>query len=79
MEFGKKIKSKDFKIGYLVWKENINKTTVSDEAKGKFEPNWIGPFIFIDAIGSRAYKLLSMDGREEPKTFNSMHLKKFFA
>lgn len=60
-------------------KENINKITSNDKVKGKFEPNWLGPFIFIGAIGSRAYRLSSMDGREEPKIFNAMHLKCFFA
>lgn len=32
-------------------KENINKTIVNDEVKGKFEPNWLGAFIVIRPIG----------------------------
>ena len=60
-------------------KENINKTIANDETKGKFEPNWLDPYIFVDAIGSRTYSLSSMDGKEEPKTFNTIHLKYFYA
>jgi len=37
--FGKKIKAKEFKVGDLVFKENLNKTAANDEIKGKFEPN----------------------------------------
>lgn len=54
---------KEFNIGDLVLKENIKKIAANDEAKGKFEPNWIGPFVVIEATGS--YKLSSMDGRDE--------------
>ena len=49
--FGKKIKYKEFKRGDLVLKENINKTTTNEEAKGKFEPNWLGPYVIVDATG----------------------------
>ena len=78
-KFGKKIKAKEFKVGDLVLKDNINKTTTNDEVKGKFEPNWLGPFVVVEAIGSGAYKISSMDGKEEPNTFSCTHLKCFFA
>ena len=77
--FGKKIKSKEFKVGDLVLKENINKLATNDEVKGKFKPNWLGPFVVVEAIGSGAYKISSMDGKEEPNTFSFTHLKCFFA
>jgi len=53
-------------------------TIANDEVKGKFEPNWLGPFIVVEKIGKGAYKISSMDGKEEPKTFNTTHLKCFF-
>jgi len=76
--FGKKIKTKEFKVGDFVLKENINKIATNDEVKGKFEPNWFGPFVIVEVIGSRAFKVSSMDGKEEPNTFNATHLKCFF-
>jgi len=78
-EFRKKIKSKEFKIGDLVLKENINKTTTNNETKGKFEPNWLGPYVVVDATRSEAYKLSTLDGKEESKTFNTIHVKHFYA
>jgi len=77
--FGNKIKAKEFKIGDLVLKENINKTTTNEEANGKFEPNWLGPYVVFDAIGLGAYRLSTLDGKEEPKTFNAIHIKHFYA
>lgn len=63
----------------LVLKENINKTTINYEIKGKFEPNWLGPYVVVDTIRFGAYMLSSMDGKEELKTFNSTHLNYFYA
>ena len=34
----------------------------NDEAKGNFEPNWLGPYVVIEATRSGAYRLSSMDG-----------------
>jgi len=76
--FGKNIKTKEFKIGDLVLKENIIKTTSNEEAKGKFGPNWLGPYVVVDATGLGAYRLLDLDGKEEPKTFNAIHIKHFY-
>lgn len=36
----------------LVLKENINKKATNDELKGKFKPNYLGPFIVVKAMGS---------------------------
>jgi len=77
--FAKKIEIKEFKIGDLFLKENINKTKLNEESKGKFKPNWLGPYVVVDAIGLGAYKLSTLDGKEEPKTFNAIHLKHFYA
>ena len=60
-------------------KENINKTIANKEIKGKFEPNWSGPYVVIDATGSGAYRLSSMDGKAKPNTFHAIHIKHFYA
>lgn len=65
-------------MGDLVLKENINKIVANYEVKGKFELNWLGPFFVVEATRSGAYKLSSMDGNE-PKNFNVIYLKCFFA
>jgi len=66
-------------MGDLELKENIKKTIANDEEKGKFEPNWLGPFVVVKVTGSRAYRLSSMDGKEEPNTFNTTHIKCFYS
>jgi len=76
--FGKKIKIKEFKVGDLVFKEYINKIIANDETKWKFEPNWLGPYVVIDSTGSSAYRLSTLDGKEESKTFNFIYLKHFY-
>jgi len=58
-----------------VLKININKIAANDEIKDNFEPNWLGPYVVIDATRSGAYRLSSMYGKEEPKTFNAIHIK----
>lgn len=60
-----KIKPKYFQVRDLVLKENINKITTNDEVKGKFELNWLGPYVVIEKIGIWACKLSAMDGKEE--------------
>lgn len=47
--FGNKIIPKEFKVGEFVLKKNINKIIANDEAKGKFELNWLSPFIVVEA------------------------------
>lgn len=68
-----------FQEGYLVLKENINKIATNDEVKGKFEPNWLGCFLMVEATGSGTYILSSMDGKEEKKSFNTINIKCFYA
>lgn len=78
-DFHKKIKIKEFKVDDLVLKENINKIAANDETKGKFEPTWLGPYVIVGSTRLGAYRLSTLDGREEPKTFNAIHLRCFYA
>jgi len=39
----------------------------------------LGPYVVVDATGLGAYQLSYMDGKEEPKTFNTIHIKGFYA
>jgi len=45
----KKVIPKAFEFGDMVLQENISNTTARDELKGKFEPNWFGPYIILEA------------------------------
>ena len=60
-------------------KENLAYTKAfENEKKGKFEPNWIGPYIFIANYGKGAYKLSTIEGKEEHNPINFIHMKMFY-
>lgn len=67
-----------FQIGDLVLRENP-KNQQDREKKGKFEPNWLGPFVIVATYGSRLYKLSTPEGDWFDDPINSIHLKKFYA
>lgn len=46
--------------------------------KGKFSPNWLGPFVVIEDFGLGAYKLADMDGVSFKEPINIMHLKRYY-
>lgn len=48
-----------------IWYSNKISITTNDEVKGKFEANWLGPFVCVEDIGSGAYRLSSIYGKEE--------------
>eukprot|EP01018_Ginkgo_biloba_P027629 Gb_18271 [translate_table: standard] len=75
--YNQKIKAREFEVGDLVLKENKKNTNKDREKKGKFEPNWLGPYVVIAKYGSGAYKLVTQDGRELVEPMNIMHLKYF--
>eukprot|EP01018_Ginkgo_biloba_P023093 Gb_02961 [translate_table: standard] len=75
--YNQNIKSREFEVGDLVLKENKKNTNKDREKKGKFEPNWLGPYVVIAKYRSGAYKLATQDGRELAEPMNIMHLKYF--
>ena len=76
--YNKKFHPRELQIGELVLQENL-KNQQNREQKGKFEPNWLGPYIIIVAFGSRAYQLSTPMGEEFAEHINILHLKKFYA
>jgi len=76
--YNKKIKERRFQVGDLVLKEN-QRNQADREKKGKFEPNWLGPFIMTAAYESGSYTLATPDGIPLDEPLNSIHLKKFYA
>jgi hypothetical protein len=59
--YNKKIKVQTFQVGDLVLKEN-QKNMANLDSKGKFEPNWLGPFVITASYTSRAYQLSTLEG-----------------
>ena len=51
---------------------------IQDEAKGKFAPNWQGPFIVHKALSGGALILTEMDGQVFPQPMNADMVKRFY-
>ena len=73
--YNKKVKPRSFQIGDLVLKRIL---PIQDEAKGKFAPNWQGPFIVHKVLTGGALILAEMDGQVFPQPTNADVVKKFF-
>ena len=76
-QYNKKVHPREFQVGDLVLKEN-RKNQQNREQKGKFEPNWLGPYVNTIAFGSGAYHLSILEGEELAQPINILHLKKFY-
>jgi len=75
--YGIKMVPKAFEVGDMVLQENVSSTTAKDELKGKFEPNWVGPYITKKVFGRGVYKLYTLDGEVLKNSINSRNLKKY--
>ncbi|XP_015164524.1 uncharacterized protein [Solanum tuberosum] len=51
---------------------------VADEYKGKFEPNWQGPYMDRKVLSGGVLVLSEMDGTEWPKPINSDTVKRYY-
>ncbi|XP_047263736.1 uncharacterized protein LOC124896243 [Capsicum annuum] len=73
--FNKKFKPRRFTLGQLVLKKIFPH---QDEAKGKFAPNWQGPYIVHRVLSGGAVILTKMDGIISMKPINSDAIKKYY-
>ena len=76
--YNKKVKTRSFELGDLVLRENP-KNQQQWTQKGKFEPNWLGPYIITAVYGSGAYQLLTAEGEVLKEPINTLHLKRFYS
>ncbi|XP_049360651.1 uncharacterized protein LOC125825350 [Solanum verrucosum] len=73
--FNKKVKPQQFTPGQLVLKKIFPH---QGEAKGKFAPNWQGPYMVHRVLPGGAVILAEMDGRVSTKPINSDAIKKYY-
>ncbi|XP_055831006.1 uncharacterized protein LOC129900057 [Solanum dulcamara] len=73
--FNKKVKPRQFTPGQLVLKKTFPH---QGEAKGKFAPNWQGPYMVHRVLSGRAVILAEMDGTVSTKPINSDSIKKYY-
>ena len=73
--FNKKVKTRNIKVGDLVLKA-LRKNVL--DPRGKFRPNWCGPYIVKTILSGGATKLTDMDGNEFSNMTNLDQLKKYY-
>ncbi|XP_015164022.1 uncharacterized protein K02A2.6-like [Solanum tuberosum] len=73
--FNKKVRSRTFEEGQLVLKRIFPH---QDEYKGKFAPNWQGPYMVRKVLSRGTLILSGMDGQEWPKPINSDAVKRYY-
>ena len=74
--FDKKVRLRKFHEGDLVLKKMSH--AVKDN-RGKWAPNYEGPFVVKKAFSGGALVLTNMDGKELPLPINSDVVKRYYA
>ena len=74
--FGKRFKPKRFKKGILILK--VLRGLINDP-RGKFMPNWSGPYVIRDLTQEGAAWLIDLGGNQFTEPVNVDQLKKFYA
>lgn len=72
----KQVKPREFKESDLVLKKMI---LFHNDSRGKWTPNYEGPYVVKKAFSGGALILTSMDGEELPRPVNTDAFKKYFA
>jgi hypothetical protein len=73
--FDKKVRPREFKEGDLVLKKIL---PFQPDSRGKWTPNYEGPYVVKRAFSSGAMTLATMDGDELPRPVNADAVKKYF-
>ena len=73
--FDRHISPRHFQPGDLV----LRKLEATGKHGGKLDPAWEGPYRVTLSHGNGAYKLEELDGKTVPRTWNAIHLRKFYS
>jgi len=74
--YDKKVRPRQFHQGELVLKKIL---PIHKDARGKWTPNWEGPYVVKQAFSGGALILTEMDGNVLPNPINSDSVKKYYA
>ncbi|XP_074277409.1 uncharacterized protein LOC141601047 [Silene latifolia] len=74
--YNKNVKVRTLQIGDLVLRKVFQNT--KNRQAGKFAYNWEGPYQVESIVGNGAYRLMTMEGQMDPRSWNITHLRKYF-
>ena len=75
--YNKKVRSKSFQVGELVWKTILPIGSKSNQF-GKWSPNWEGPYKVVKVIFENSYVLETLQDERLTRAFNGRYLKRYF-
>jgi hypothetical protein len=75
--YNKKVKSKSFQVGDLVWK-TILPLGLKSNKFGKWSPSWEGPLKVIKVVFENSYMLETLQGEHLSRAINERYLKQYF-
>ena len=75
-DFDKKVKPREFREGDLVLRKILS---FNADSRGKWTPNFEGPYFVKKDFSGRALILETMDGEEFPRPMNADTVKKYFS
>ena len=75
-EFDKKVRPHEFRGGDLVLKKMLS---LQPNSRGKWAPNYEGPYVVKRVFSGGALILTNMDGEELPRPMNADADKQYFA
>lgn len=73
--FNKRVRARTFEVGQLVLKRIFPH---QEEYKGKFAPNWQGPYIICKVLSGGTLILYEMNGQKWTKPINSDAVKRYY-
>ena len=74
--YNKRVRSKDFQIGDLVWKVILPIGSKSRKF-GKWSPSWEGPLRVVRIVPDNSYLVETLEGKILSRAINGKYLKKF--
>ncbi|XP_074271144.1 uncharacterized protein LOC141595071 [Silene latifolia] len=74
--YNKNARLRALQVGDLVLRKVFPNT--KNQSAGKFAYNWEAPDRIEDIVGNGAYKLETIDGEAVPRSWNIIHLKKYY-
>ncbi|XP_049362782.1 uncharacterized protein LOC125827534 [Solanum verrucosum] len=73
--YNKKVRPRNFEVGQLVVKHILPH---QDEAKGKFFPNWQGPYVIKQVLTTGALQLADMEEKAIDTIVNADSIKRYY-
>ncbi|XP_074267162.1 uncharacterized protein LOC141590469 [Silene latifolia] len=74
--YNKNLKVRTLQVGDLIPRKFFQNT--KNRLAGKFAYNWEGPYQVESIVGNQSYRLMTMEGQMVPRSWNIIHLKKYF-